>query len=143
MDASIYRMRLQDLLALCVFSLLALGIVMVQSAAMNVTGDVRWSWTDRGTQHLFYVAVAIAAFFVVGYLDYGRIRSASALKNPAVWLLAIAFIACALVLVPGIGKEVNGARRWLPLEISRRRSGLVWWRFCSLRSWKSEKFRVR
>src|SRR5688572_3334602 len=36
MDASIYRMRHQDVLALCVLALLGLGVVMVQSASLVV-----------------------------------------------------------------------------------------------------------
>jgi len=38
MDASIYRMRHRDILAICVLALLALGIVMVQSASSAVDG---------------------------------------------------------------------------------------------------------
>lgn len=36
MDASIYRMRHRDVLALCVLALLSLGVVMVQSASMVI-----------------------------------------------------------------------------------------------------------
>jgi cell division protein FtsW len=31
------------------------------------------------------------------------------------WLLALAFIALTLVLIPGIGKMVNGSRRWMQI----------------------------
>jgi cell division protein FtsW len=45
MDDSIYRLRLQDVLALCVLGLLSVGVLMVQSAATNVAGR----WVVRGT----------------------------------------------------------------------------------------------
>jgi cell division protein FtsW len=33
------------------------------------------------------------------------------------WLFVAGFVLLALVLIPGVGREVNGARRWLPLGI--------------------------
>src|SRR5215208_6140697 len=44
MDPSIYRLRQRDILSFCVCALLCLGMVMVQSAAMNVTGKTTWQW---------------------------------------------------------------------------------------------------
>ena len=43
MDVSIYRLRHRDILTVCVLALLGLGIVMVQSASMKVTGDPAWT----------------------------------------------------------------------------------------------------
>ncbi len=136
MDASIYRLRLQDILALCVLALLALGIIMVQSAAMNVTGDVRWQWTERGTRHLLYACVAIAGFFVVGRLDYTRLARSGTWKNPVLWLIGVAIASCVLVLIPGIGMEVNGARRWLPLgPVQLQPSELAKWGLVPFLAW--------
>jgi hypothetical protein len=45
MEASIYRMRLRDLLAVCVLSLLALGVLMVQSAAARLSGKLAWDFS--------------------------------------------------------------------------------------------------
>lgn len=115
MDASIYRLRLQDILALCVMGLLFLGILMVQSAAMNVTGEATWQWTGRGSKHLLYAGLALITFFVVGQFDYSRLVGRSTGRSPILWLLGIAVVMCVLVLIPGIGMEVNGARRWIPL----------------------------
>jgi cell division protein FtsW len=117
MDASIYRLRLRDILAVCVIALLLFGVIMVQSAATNVTGNTDWEWTQRGTRHLIYAAVAIVTFFGVGHLDYRQLlrKRDSLLKTPVLWLAVISAVCCVLVLVPGIGKEVNGARRWLAL----------------------------
>lgn len=117
MDCSVDRLRLQDLVTLCVVTLLCIGVLMVQSAAMQVTGHLGWSWTDRGTRHLMYAGLAVAAFLVCGRLDYRRLlgQSESILLARPVWLMALATLLCAAVLVPGIGKEVNGARRWIVL----------------------------
>jgi cell division protein FtsW len=120
MEDSIYRLRHRDILTLCVLSLLFLGVVMVQSAAMNVTGDAKWQWTERGMKHLVYAMVAIVAFFAVGNLDYAwlvRSRSRNPFRNPVLWAAAISMFLCLIVLIPHVGMEVNGARRWLPLGI--------------------------
>ena len=121
MEVSIYRLRHRDVLCLCVLALLALGIVMVQSAAMNVTGDVGWQWTERGTRHLLYAAFAIAAFLLVGRIDYTKLSPADTpfWRRPILWMVIVALFTCAVVLVPGVGIERNGARRWLPLGFTQ------------------------
>ena len=121
MDDSIYRLRHRDILALCVLGLLCLGAIMVQSASMSVTNHTYWQWTDRGTKHLMYAAVALIAFFIVGHIRYTALAAApwtarrALLREPIVLMFATACIACVLVLIPHIGMTVNGARRWLPL----------------------------
>jgi len=114
---SIYRLRQQDILALCVLSLLLIGALMVQSAAVNVTGELGWQWTQRGARHLVYVMVAAITFFVVGNINFTSLDRpvSSPWKNPIVWMLAFAGFCCLIVLIPHVGIEVNGARRWLPL----------------------------
>ncbi len=138
MEDSIYRLRHRDVLTLCVLSLLFLGVVMVQSAAMNLTGDVRWQWTQRGMRHLVYAMVAIGAFFAVGNIDYARLgrRCRSLWMNPILWMAAIAAFACLIVLFPHVGIEVNGARRWLPLGIVQvQPSELAKWAVVLLLAW--------
>ncbi len=117
MDACIYRLRLRDILSICVIALLLLGVLMVQSASTNITGDDKWEWTQRGTRHLIYALAAIATFFAVGRIDYTKLleKQTSVWRTPALWLVLLAAISCVLVLVPGVGKEVNGARRWIAL----------------------------
>lgn len=121
MDVSIYRLRHRDILALCVIALLLLGVLMVQSAAMNVTGKVGWQWTERGLRHVMFAIAAIATFFIVGRFDYARWGrfNHSLWRTPALWAVAIAGLMCLLVLVPHIGIKVNGARRWLPLGVTQ------------------------
>lgn len=62
MEASIARLRHQDILTLCVLGLLGMGVIMVQSASTTVNGDLAWQWTvmgeafkirDRGGHHIF------------------------------------------------------------------------------------------
>ncbi len=117
MDASIYYLRPRHLLLLCVGALLLLGVVMVQSAAMNITGQTAWHWNERGTRHLMYAAAAVLTFLIVGRIDYRRLLRPRLGINATAWGMGLAIVACMAVLVPGIGIEVNGARRWLPLPL--------------------------
>src|SRR6476619_4855790 len=109
MDDSIYRLRHRDILALCVLVLLCLGAIMVQSASMSVTNHIYWQWTERGTKHLMYAAVALVAFFFVGHVRYSALapRASRLWRQPIVLMFATACLACVLVLIPHIGMTVN------------------------------------
>src|SRR5436189_3148897 len=138
MDVSIYRLRHRDFLFLCVLCLLLLGIVMVQSASMHVTGLVGWGWTDRGLRHAVFATVALVTFFVVGKIDYAHLlRGTKTIwRNSILWIVAIAVLTCLLVLVPHVGMEVNGARRWLPLGICQvQPSELAKWAVVIFLAW--------
>ena len=138
MEESIYRLRHRDLLTLCVLSLLFIGVVMVQSAAMNITGETHWQWNDRGMRHLIYAAFAIGTYFLVGSIDYRRLvpQGRSLVHNPIVWATAAAALTCVLVLVPGLGIEKNGARRWLPLgPVQVQPSELIKWACVVFLAW--------
>jgi cell division protein FtsW len=120
LSPSIYRLRHQDILCFCVLALLALGVLMVQSASMNIKGELGFHWNKYATQHLRFVGFALATFLLVGHIDYRFLaRPRNILVHPVLWGLVIAGGACFAVLVPGIGKEINGARRWIPLGITQ------------------------
>src|SRR5690349_10605924 len=117
MESSIYRLRLRDILAVCVLALLALGVIMVQSASTSVMADPKVQWSPLGLKHLMFVALSIPTFFIVGRINYswlGKPRQ-SVFFSPIFWSYVIAAGACALVLVPHVGSRVNGAQRWLKL----------------------------
>jgi cell division protein FtsW len=80
-----------------------LGLVMVYSA----------TYREFGSHYLFlrigHLALGIAAFFVVSRVRYTAWRRYA----PALYLAALAGLL--LVLIPGVGTEVGGARRWLDL----------------------------
>lgn len=139
MDPSIYRMRLRDILTFCALALLCLGIIMVQSAAMNVTGQLGWQWTAMGTKQFGFCIVGLAAFFFIGHRDYAWLgsRRTPLLHHPVIWLLGVTVLLNVLVLVPHIGIAKNGARRWLPIGFTQLQPSevakwavvifLAWW----------------
>jgi cell division protein FtsW len=117
MEVSIYRLRTQDVLSLCVLSLLLLGVVMVQSASAGAAMRTDWQWSASGVKDAVFAAAGLATFFLVGTFNYawlGRIPT-SRWKSPILWILGLTVLANLLVLVPHVGLSVNGARRWLRL----------------------------
>jgi cell division protein FtsW len=142
LDPSIFRLGPSDVLALCVVCLLLLGAVMVQSAAMNVTGAIGWGWTDRGTRHVLFAAAALLTFFITSNIDYSIINRryrpglVALCRQPILWFLAISCLMCLAVLIPHVGISVNGARRWLPLGICQvQPSELAKWAVVLYLSW--------
>ena len=149
MDPSIYRLRQRDVLSFCVLALLCLGLIMVQSASMNVSGQLGWRWNPLGLKQFGFCFVGIGAFFIVGHRNYAwLVKTRSLLLHPVVWLVAITVLLNMAVLVPHVGITRNGARRWLPLGFTQLQpSELAKWAIVIFLAWwltraenKIEKF---
>jgi cell division protein FtsW len=116
MNDSIYRLRTQDVLCFCVLALLCLGVLMVDSATMRVTGNTGWHWSADGTKQAVFALVAMGVFFIVSRFDYHVLLGRNDRKiSPALVFAVLAGTSCLLVLVPHVGMQINGARRWLKL----------------------------
>jgi cell division protein FtsW len=94
--------------------LLALGLVMVYSAsiaiaeASSATGRQPYYYLLR---HAVFIAIGLAAAAAVFQVPV-RIWQRAALG-----LFLLGLLLLVLVLVPGIGREVNGSRRWISLYV--------------------------
>lgn len=90
-----------------VLCLLTFGLIMVASAsyvsALYRYGD-SYHFIKR---QLLFAVVGVALMLGVSRFDYHRLR------RFAIPLLIAAVLMLILVLIPGIGIKVNGARRWL------------------------------
>lgn len=90
-----------------VLALLALGIVMVYSAS-SVSAEVHFGDSYYFLKRqLIWTVLGIVAMLVVMRIDYHWWRSLAGV------ILAGTVVLLLLVLVPGLGKTVNGAQRWL------------------------------
>ena len=94
--------------------LLAFGLVMVYSASIATaeasahTGYRAWYFLAR---HAAFLAVGLAAAFVAFQVPV------KVWQRGAIWLFIGGALLLVLVLLPGIGKSVNGSKRWLSLLI--------------------------
>jgi cell division protein FtsW len=91
------------LLGFCVASLMMLGLVMLYSSSMAQVG-ARYL-----LMQLAWCGLGLVAGAVMAGMDY------QVLKRLAWGIYGLAIVLLILVLVPGIGAKVNGARRWLDL----------------------------
>ncbi|MDB5818892.1 MAG: ftsW [Rhizobacter sp.] len=99
-----------------VIGLLALGTVMVYSASVAMSDNPRFARYDTTyflMRHLMSLAIAFLAVVVVVQIPMALWEKLSA------WMFVASLLLLILVLVPGVGTVVNGARRWLPLGIMK------------------------
>ncbi len=101
-----------DPVLLTVFiSLLTIGVIMVASSSISIA--------DRNFSNPFYYFQRQLVFVVLGIvaaLTVFKIRLVQWEKS-GVALLIFALFLLVLVLIPGVGKTVNGSTRWLPLGV--------------------------
>jgi len=99
-------------LAWAVMLLIATGLVMVYSASIATAESSRYTGNNSAyylLRHATFVAIALVAATAV-FLVPLRVW-----QQAAPWCFIAAGVLLALVLVPGIGREVNGAKRWISL----------------------------
>ncbi|MFA5145508.1 MAG: putative lipid II flippase FtsW [Candidatus Omnitrophota bacterium] len=86
--------------------LICIGIVMIYSASSIYA----WERYKDGffflKRHISFLCIGIALTFLVMTIDYRKLRKVA---RP---LLIASLVLLVLVLIPGIGREVSGARRW-------------------------------
>ncbi|HJW45327.1 MAG TPA: putative lipid II flippase FtsW [Lysobacter sp.] len=93
-------------------TLACLGVVMVGSSSIAIAEGLEVGPFYFLTRHIVFLAVGagLALWLMRTELKIVEQRSQ--------WLLLLCFVLLLAVFVPGIGKSVNGARRWLNLGIS-------------------------
>jgi cell division protein FtsW len=99
-------------LAWAALLLVAAGLVMVYSASIATAEAARYTGQNPAyflLRHGVFVALSLAAATAVFLVPVAW------WQKGAPWLFAACFALLVLVLIPGVGREVNGARRWLNL----------------------------
>ena len=95
-------------------TLLMWGLVMVYSATVAMPDNpkfARYAQTHFLTRHMLSLVVAV----VVAWLAF-QVPMA-AWEKLAPWLFVFSLLLLILVLVPFVGKGVNGARRWISIGL--------------------------
>ena len=96
-------------------ALLVWGLVMVYSASIAMPENPkfsRYTHTHFLLRHVISVAVAFVAALIAFQIPVETWEKA------APWLFVVSLILLVVVLIPHVGKGVNGARRWIPLGIT-------------------------
>lgn len=105
--------------------LLCIGAVMVLSAQSGLELKNNLSnplLLNAGTlKQMAYVVIALAAMVAVSCVDYRWFSRPWCLGiRPVTWLVLVSAIMVGLTLVPKVGVELNGAKRWLSLGLGIR-----------------------
>jgi cell division protein FtsW len=95
-------------------ALLSFGLVMVYSASIDIaeankaSGHNPTFFLQRHLTFLLIGGIAAWAVFQVQIATW---------QKYAPWLFVAGLVLLALVLIPGVGRNVNGSQRWLPMGI--------------------------
>ncbi len=103
------RLLMPDLdypLIIAAVALLGLGLVMVASASLHRINDAPFYYMNR---HLIAIALGLVGCLIVTQIPVAYWERSGAL------LYFVGLFLLILVLIPGVGREANGATRWIPL----------------------------
>lgn len=95
-----------------VMLLLGLGLVMVYSASIALAEADKAFGNNSTyflTRHAAYLAISVVAAFITFQIP------TKLLQKIAPYLFLIGLLSLVLVLIPGVGRMVNGSKRWIPL----------------------------
>jgi cell division protein FtsW len=95
-----------------VLALLSIGLVMVYSSSIAIAEAAR----GQPAYYLARQAVFICAGLFLGAVAFQF--PVQAVQKAAPYLFVLGVVLLIVVLIPGVGKEVNGSRRWIPLMIA-------------------------
>ena len=101
-----------QVLAVLVVALVALGVVMVYSASVALPDGPKFSRQSPTfflTRHLMSIGISVVAAAVVLRVPI------TVWEKYAPHLFIATLVLLVLVLLPFVGKVVNGSRRWIPL----------------------------
>lgn len=102
-------MRILLLIAVAVLFMLGLVTIYSATSADVLDNDLDRSYSYAVVKQVYYACAGIALALAVWRLGYRRLLQWSPL------MLYVAIFLLILVLIPGVGREVNGSRRWIGL----------------------------
>ena len=109
--ASHLSLSVDTWLIVCIGVLCGIGLLAIASASVDFAETTYgWAWY-HAMKHLMYLCVATLTAAII-YQIPPRFWDVTSW----IWLL-VAVALLVVVLIPGVGREVNGAQRWIPLLV--------------------------
>ncbi|MBC8007501.1 MAG: putative lipid II flippase FtsW [Prolixibacteraceae bacterium] len=94
--------------------LLALGLIMVYSASIAIAEGGRFTG-NQPTYYLIRHGVFVFVGLMAGFICFQFPLRFWEQASPYLFCLGVLLLM--IVLIPGVGREVNGSRRWLPFGL--------------------------
>ena len=140
-------LRARHGIVLAVLGLLVVATVMVNSASLNLSrgGETTLDSVFWG-KHTWFALGAAMALLVGAMVPVDRLGRTGATwwTTPVFWVAVAVVVGMALVQVPGIGREANGARRWISLgPIGLQPSEIAKWGVPIMVAWYAIRERAR
>lgn len=128
-------------LMLIAISLLMFGVIMVSSAGLSINPDRTFTLSDVLLGRPMMLAMLAVAMLLIGStIPVERIYHARGLASPIPWIVLASVVLLLLVHVPGIGREVNGAKRWVELgPIGFQPSEIAKWGILFVLAWHASR----
>jgi cell division protein FtsW len=128
-------------LILIAITLLMFGVIMVTSAGLSVSSSQSIELHDVLFGRPMALAFAAVVMLLVGTLvPVEQIYKARGLASPIPWIVMGCIVLLLLVHVPGIGREVNGAKRWIDLgPIGFQPSEVAKWGILFVLAWHAAR----
>jgi cell division protein FtsW len=104
--------RFDPVLLLITLALMCLGVVMVASSSIAVAEDHGFGPFHYLVRHLVFLALGVGLAWGLMQIELKTVEKYSHL------MLALSLLMLVVVFLPGIGKSVNGAQRWINLGVS-------------------------
>ncbi|MCF6287689.1 MAG: putative lipid II flippase FtsW [Proteobacteria bacterium] len=100
-------------LMVSVMCLVTIGIVMVASSSFAIAEKYNHDAFHYLKRHLIFITIGSMLSLIILAMKMDWMEKLSRI------LMVVAMVLLVLVLIPGIGVEVNGSQRWLNLGIAR------------------------
>ena len=90
-------------------ALISIGLIAISSASISLSEARFGDEWHHATRHLVYLGIGV----ILGVVAY--LVPVTVWRQTSPWLLLLALALLVVVLVPGVGRVVNGSQRWIPL----------------------------
>jgi cell division protein FtsW len=90
-------------------TLISIGLIAISSASISLSEAKFGDEWHHATRHLMYLGIGLTLGVVAYFIPV------SIWHQTSPWLLMLALASLVVVLVPGVGRIVNGSQRWIPL----------------------------
>lgn len=106
---SLERVALDPIFAGLALTLVAMGVILVSSASVEISAREHGHPLFLTFKHLAFLAIALVAGVIASLTPLSLMQKMGPLFVAASAILLVA------VLIPGVGREANGSVRWIPL----------------------------